>query len=50
VDNRPLRLNVSIGLVGLNAGDQSLDSLIRRADLAMYQAKERGRNQVVTVA
>jgi len=42
-----IRLTVSIGLVELNAEDQSIDSLIRRADHAMYQAKEKGRNQVV---
>jgi diguanylate cyclase (GGDEF)-like protein/PAS domain S-box-containing protein len=39
---------VSIGVVELNAGDQSLDCVMDRADRAMYQAKQRGRNQVIT--
>jgi len=43
-------VTVSIGLVELRPEDQSLYSVMRRADLAMYQAKERGRNQVVTSA
>lgn len=41
-------ISVSIGLVELGAEDLSLDSVMRRADLAMYQAKERGRNRVVS--
>ena len=46
--NDKIRFTVSIGLVELGTNEQSLDSVLRRADLAMYQAKERGRNQVVT--
>lgn len=45
-----IRFTVSIGLVELNASDLSVDAVMHRADLAMYQAKERGRNQVVTIA
>ena len=41
-------ITVSIGLVEISAEDQSLDFIIRRADKAMYQAKEKGRNRVVT--
>ncbi|MGB1238617.1 MAG: GGDEF domain-containing protein [Pseudomonadales bacterium] len=37
---------VSIGLTQLDA-DDSLDSLIKRADQALYQAKEQGRNTIV---
>ncbi|HUX90896.1 MAG TPA: sensor domain-containing diguanylate cyclase [Gallionellaceae bacterium] len=39
-------ITVSIGLVELSSADTSLDAVMHRADLAMYQAKERGRNQV----
>jgi diguanylate cyclase (GGDEF)-like protein/PAS domain S-box-containing protein len=42
-----IRVTVSIGLVKINSKDLSLSSAMHRADLAMYQAKERGRNQVV---
>lgn len=47
VGDNMIGITVSIGVVELKVEDPSLDSLLRRADLAMYQAKERGRNQVV---
>jgi diguanylate cyclase (GGDEF)-like protein len=48
VGDQMIGISVSIGLVELAAKDISLDSVMRRADLAMYQAKERGRNRVVS--
>lgn len=48
LDGHTIGITVSIGLVELSTEDASLDSVIRRADLAMYQAKAAGRNQVVT--
>ena len=48
LDDQTIGITVSIGLVELSTGDASLDSVMRRADLAMYQAKAAGRNQVVT--
>lgn len=42
-----LRVTASIGVAALRAGDTA-DSLVKRADTAMYQAKHGGRNQVVT--
>ena len=48
LDDQTVMITVSIGLVELSAGDATLDSVMRRADLAMYQAKAGGRNQVVT--
>lgn len=45
--DRMIGITVSIGLVELSTNDASLESVMRRADLAMYQAKSRGRNQVV---
>ena len=39
----------SAGLATYHAGE-SMDALIKRADEALYQAKEQGRNQVVTAA
>lgn len=44
-----IRFTVSIGLVEIKQDDLSMSSIMHRADLAMYQAKEKGRNQVVTV-
>jgi two-component system cell cycle response regulator len=40
---------VSIGLARLNAdADESLSSILRRADTALYEAKRAGRNRVVS--
>ena len=40
-------VTVSIGVTTNLAGSDSVDALMARADRAMYQAKERGRDQVV---
>jgi diguanylate cyclase (GGDEF)-like protein len=39
-------LTFSGGLVQVTPADQTLDDVIRRADQALYRAKERGRNQI----
>jgi len=44
----PLHITTSIG-VALARPDESTEDLITRADTAMYQAKQSGRNQVVPV-
>jgi diguanylate cyclase (GGDEF)-like protein len=41
-----LRVTISLGIAILQAGD-TLDRLIERADVALYQAKAGGRNRVV---
>jgi diguanylate cyclase (GGDEF)-like protein len=44
----PISVTLSIG-VTLARPEESTDALIARADDAMYQAKERGRNRVVAI-
>ena len=45
-DGRPVSVTVSVGVAGYRNGD-TLDDVIRHADLAMYAAKSGGRNRVV---
>jgi diguanylate cyclase (GGDEF)-like protein len=42
------RLSVSIGLAACAGGQTSLPALLRRADVALYEAKRSGRDRVVT--
>jgi diguanylate cyclase (GGDEF)-like protein len=42
----PLCFTASFGISTLHQGSGDLGNLLRRADGALYQAKERGRNQV----
>jgi diguanylate cyclase (GGDEF)-like protein len=45
-----LRVTVSIGVAEFEAADQELHAVIKRADGALYEAKEAGRNRVVVAA
>lgn len=45
----PLETSVSIG-VTLSQGVETGDAIVARADVAMYEAKKRGRNQVFAVS
>ena len=44
-----LSFTVSLGLTAARSGDALLDGLYKRADTAMYMAKEAGRNRLVTI-
>ncbi|MGE5173449.1 MAG: diguanylate cyclase [Betaproteobacteria bacterium] len=48
-DGKPIRLSLSIGVAGLKAGDENIDSLIKRVDDAMYISKQHGRNRVSSI-
>lgn len=43
----PVRVTASIGLAATTGDELSVEELMRRADAALYLAKERGRDQVV---
>ena len=45
--NGPMTLTCSFGVSDRKAGD-SVDDLLKRADVALYAAKTSGRNRVVT--
>ena len=47
-DGKSIEATVSVG-VTLARPDESTDALVARADAAMYEAKQRGRNQVITI-
>ncbi len=45
--NERIRFTVSVGVALLNSDDPDLDTILHRADLALYDAKRSGRNKVV---
>jgi len=46
----PIKVTMSFGIAQFQWQDQSVDELIHRADMAVYQAKQGGRNQVCVFA
>jgi two-component system cell cycle response regulator len=45
-----LPVTVSVGLAMLEGADDSLERLLKRADMALYKAKHEGRNRVTVAA
>ncbi len=48
-DTYALTFTMSIGATELREDDKHLDDLLKRADEALYQAKDRGRNRVISI-
>ncbi|TAF08964.1 MAG: diguanylate cyclase [Nostocales cyanobacterium] len=46
-EDKQIAITVSIGVASYNFADQSIDAIIQRADQALYQAKNQGRNRVI---
>lgn len=45
-----LQVTVSVGVATMLSSDRSVDDLVKRADMALYEAKSAGRNRVVSNA
>lgn len=45
--NQTIKFTISIGVATLNSHDINIESVLHRADIALYSAKRNGRNQVV---
>jgi len=45
-DEQVLKITVSIGIARYHIGEESWDEFLKRADLALYQSKKNGRNQL----
>jgi diguanylate cyclase (GGDEF)-like protein/PAS domain S-box-containing protein len=50
IDDGELHITVSIGVASFHPNAPDLDDLLKNADIALYQAKERGRNRIVAYA
>jgi two-component system cell cycle response regulator len=46
----PLQVTISVGVAALDDGADTLESILKRADDALYRAKREGRNRVVGAA
>jgi diguanylate cyclase (GGDEF)-like protein len=45
----PIRFTTSVGVAALQPGDATVQSLLERADRALYAAKAAGRDRVVSI-
>lgn len=50
VAGSPVHVTVSVGIASADAFGYDVDTLVRRADMAVYSAKRQGRNRVVIAA
>lgn len=47
---QPVRITISVGVSSVKRQDDNVAALLKRADLALYEAKKSGRNRVVAKA
>jgi diguanylate cyclase (GGDEF)-like protein len=47
IEDQTIRITVSIGVATYESNDRKIDRMLQRADQALYEAKSRGRNQVL---
>ncbi|MCU0242331.1 MAG: sensor domain-containing diguanylate cyclase [Vicinamibacteria bacterium] len=47
INDRRLRMTVSVGVAAVDESSRTLDLLLKQADSALYEAKRRGRNRVL---
>ncbi len=45
--NEKIRFTVSLGLTQMQPHEDSLEKILKRADMALYRAKDKGRNKVI---
>lgn len=48
-DGKVLNMTVSIGVTALNSTDKEVNELLKRSDMAMYEAKRSGRNKLISI-
>ena len=46
IDDKPIKISASFGVTSINVKGESLDEALKRADKALYMAKDNGRNRV----
>ena len=49
-DGQTVEVTVSVGVSSLRRGTDTVEALMKRADVALYEAKSGGRNRVVAKA
>ncbi len=49
-DGRPITVTVSVGVAAMMREADTVEAMLKRADLALYEAKNGGRNRVVAAA
>ncbi|ABM02127.1 diguanylate cyclase [Psychromonas ingrahamii 37] len=50
IDNQPVKITACFGVTSIDIKSESLDEALKRADKALYLAKENGRNRVEQLA
>ena len=50
INSQSITMTVSIGVTAFGSHNDNIDLMLERADKALYQAKDLGRNRVITIA